>query len=321
MRLRSRILTLAVFIVLTGWGCRGPQPVAINNDQVRQTSNSDPIKQPDIQPENVPDDDLSPEWVKSQVEMNGAFFVSIVDHQKWPSAVDPNTIVVLGIAKQKETGTLARVNEFSYFPFVLLAQSSEDRTMPARLLGLALRTDLFVLEPKTGNEEFRPLSIDVTPLKIRENEYVFGVTLLSGPGVGNRSGMLVDMVSLYRYHNSQLKEIFRDAVWAYSKYSEPNYSSCNVEMKILSQPSAAGDFFTLTRQYSRSYLAEEQNPDFTGANSSPQHFAETPTTSCSLTRDLQTPHAQTWNAEKGLYLDASGWFLQWDDFGKGWPRP
>jgi hypothetical protein len=33
-------------------------------------------------------------------------------------------------------------------------------------------------------------------------------------------------MSFYGFHDLELKEIFRDVVWVYDKYSEKDYGSC-----------------------------------------------------------------------------------------------
>ena len=146
---------LATFIAASDWGCQDSQPVAGVKEPARQTLNCDPI--PEVQPKEASDGGISTEWLKSQVEMNGASFESIVDRKKWSTAAAPSTTIVLGVARQKVKGPIAGSFE-SAFPFVLLVQPSGHRTAPAHLLGLTFSTDLHVL-----GEENRPLSIDVSP--------------------------------------------------------------------------------------------------------------------------------------------------------------
>jgi hypothetical protein len=85
-------------------------------------------------------------------------------------------------------------------------------------------------------------------------------------------------------------------------------------MKIVSQPAKEGRFFTITREYVRSYLGNAKNPEFSNS----QGQTETPG-DCSLSQRLGKPNTHSWNVEKGKYLDSRGAFLDWDDFYKGWP--
>jgi hypothetical protein len=176
------------------------------------------------------------EWVASQLEARGVSFVDITDRKPWPLAPEPNTSIVLGLAKRPAPATFGI--PFVYFPYILLIQTTEN-PLPPKLLGLELRTDLNVGDPKDKNSDTYPKTIDIGPYQITNNEYAFGVTVIEG-SLGNKSGQLYELLGLYRYQNGELKEIYRDVLWVYSKYSEPDYSSCNIDLKIVTQPAESG---------------------------------------------------------------------------------
>ena len=61
-----------------------------------------------------------------------------------------------------------------------------------------------------------PISRRRSPFQIRNNEFSFGVrhrwALL-----GNKSGTALEVLGLFRFENSELKEVFRDVTWAYKQ--------------------------------------------------------------------------------------------------------
>jgi hypothetical protein len=247
------------------------------------------------------------EWVNSRLEIKGASLVNITSEKPWPFAPGPDTRVVLGLAKVPASETEVKYGRpFDYFPFVLLVQSDAAGTTPTAL-GLNLMKDVYVSGPETFKEN-PPIDVDVGPFRITENEYAFGVTVITGE-VARLGGSLYEMMDLYRYHDNELKEIYRDVVWAYYKLSGPNPESCNVDMEILTQPSTEGEFYTITRQYKRSYLGDGINAEFRGV----QNTRATPVESCRATVDFKAPYTQKWNTEKKMYLDHRGLFLSIDE--------
>lgn len=275
------------------------------------TKATTPSAQPQAPAETPPkppkSDDSFAAWVKDRLEASNPSFVSIIDHQPWSNSRTPNTSIVLGVAKRPTEGQLAAEMDFFYFPFIFLAQSDpKDSSQPARKLALTFQEDYFLNAPSTIAADHRLIAVDVTPIQILKDEYAFGIRARAG-SLGNKGGLLVETVSLYRYQLGQLTQILREVVWAYSKYSEPDSSSCNVEMELVSRPPASNvGYYTITREYRRSYRTKTQEPDKEGT--------------CSLTEPLSKPATHTWNGEKGIYLDQSGRFLQIDDLFKGWPR-
>jgi hypothetical protein len=248
-------------------------------------------------------------WVESQIDAGNVSFVSIVDRKAWPSAPVPNVTAVLGIEKRPQTGAF-KYADYEYLPFVLLAQGEADgKSSSLNSLGVV------VVDPPIGF-----VSLNVAPIQIRQDEYAFGATSRTG-NPGNKGGTIFNLISLFRYHDGQIKEIFRDVVWMYSKYSDWESStsarSCNVDLMIVPQPSDPGPdgFFNIARQFSRSYFGDARNPQF-GNPALPEVPAD-----CSLSKLFQKPEIQTWDPTTGRYLDHRGRFLQWDDLYKGWPFP
>ena len=271
-----------------------------------QISSSVSIKPPGAQAASAPTgEDEFAGWVKSRLEASNPSFVSIVDRKPWPQALTPNTSIVLGIAQRSREGAHVETPAYSYFPFVFLFQSQADNPSAAlKKLGLAFQEGWYI-DPPGINGDNHLLSIDVTPIQILKDEYAFGVRTRAG-SLGNKSGLLLEVISLFRYRFGIFQEIFRDVVWAYSKYSEKDFQSCNVDMELESRPSTDQGFFTITRKYRRSYLGEA------GAAG-----IDAP---CALSNALQTPNVHRWSPEKGKYLDSRGRFLQYDDIFKGWPN-
>jgi hypothetical protein len=252
-------------------------------------------------------DQVFESWVKSQIDAGDVSFDRIVDRKVWPSAPVPNVTAVLGTERRPQTGPI-KYADYVYVPFVLLAQGEADGKSSLKSLGVVL-TDLGT-----------PVSLNVAPVQIREDEYAFGATYREGIP-GNKSGFIADIMSLYRYHDGELKEIFRDVVWMYSKYSDwqsnTSASSCNVDLRIVPQPSDAGPdgFFRIARELQRSYFSDAKNPQF-GNPALPEVPAD-----CSLVKLFQKPEIHTWDTTTGIYVDHRGRFLQADDLYKGWPFP
>jgi len=305
MRFPIAELSLALVVVWANYGCQSSQPNTTSNGTVAQPPQLAPDYLLSERPQATPNEsERIEEFVKSQLEKGDVYFNRILDRQAWPQAPFPNTSIVLGSIRRTKVERLG-FGSGDYLPFVLLLQSgSGEKSEALKMLGLILQSRA------EGNS---PQSIDVTPFRIADDEIAFGVRSRAGD-VGNKSGQLYEVMSLYRYHDGELQEIFRDTVWAYSKYSEKNWNSCNVDMKIVSQPAKEGRFFTITREYVRSYLGNTKNPEFSNS----QGQTETPG-DCSLSERLRKPNTHSWNVEKGKYLDARGAFLDWDDFYKGWP--
>jgi hypothetical protein len=298
--------SLAFVLMCASYGCQSSQPNATKVETVQHSAQSVPAALPSERSQPTPgESERIAEFVKSQVETGNVYFDSILDRQVWPLAPDPNTSIVLGLTRQTKMQTLGTGLNAGHLPFVLLVQSgSGEKSEDLKLLGMILQT---------SDEEHYPQSIDVTPFQIADDEYAFGVRSRAG-STGNKGGQLFEVMSLYRYHDDELQEIFRDTVWAYSKYSEKNWKSRNVDMKIVSQPAREGRFFTITREYVRSYLGNAKNPEFSNS----QDLTETPG-DCSLSERFGIPKSHSWNTEKDKYLDSRGAFLDWDDFYKGWP--
>ena len=241
------------------------------------------------------------DWVNAQLEAKGASLADLTDRKQWPFAPMQNSEIVLGLGKfPAEAAVAAQGTPFGYHPFVLLLQSNAAEATP-KLLGIALRTDMYMDPPE--RRVIRPEAIQAGAFRIKEDEYAFGVTVISGEVV-QHAGTLYGMMGLYRYHDGALKEIYRDVVWAYGKYSEPDSASCTVEMEIVTPPSKDSIFYSITRQYKRSYLGNSKNPEYRSLNS-----GETPVPSCSMTADYRAPYTQEWNPDKELYLDHRGLFL------------
>ena len=159
-----------------------------------------------------------------------------------------------------------------------------------------------------------PISRRRSPFQIRNNEFSFGVrhrwALL-----GNKSGTALEVLGLSRFENSELKEVFRDVTWAYSKY-EDGANSCNTETTIASEPSSDSEFFNIVRRHSRSYFGNTRNPEFSNYS----NLRNTPVESCASFKELVFSNTNRWDATKGMYLDSSHRFLTNEDvLGKGAP--
>lgn len=297
--MRFWISVFALTILIVNCGCqRSPSSVASN----------EPPKTQEKPPAGPSEDELFEKLVKSQVEVGGASLVRIVDRKAWPSAPVPEATVIAGIARHPAQEPAKSGADYDYFSFVLLAAGNARAKQPS-LIPLGLVVPDLGVDP--GNPQ---LSVDITPIKIREDEYAFGTRNRVG-SVGNKGGNIYELINLYRFHDAVLKEIFRDVVWEYSKYSEGN-SSCNVDMKIVQLPSQVDGFYDLAREFSQSYLGDAKNPQFANQPAQPEIPAD-----CSLARLLKAPNIQKWDPALGEYVDAKGRFLHWDDLFKGWPFP
>jgi hypothetical protein len=287
MRLKIGISILVILILNCGCRSSRPEPATAQS-----------------KPSELNEGEVFEKLVKSQVEVGDTSLVGIVDRKPWPSAPFPDATVILGTARHPQQDP-AKSGDYDYFSFVLLAQGDARAKQPSLIsLGLVV-PDL----PLHADRDNRPLSVDVAPMKIREDEYVFGTRHLVG-NLGNKGGRLYEVMNLYRFHDASLKEIFRDVVWV-----EGN-KSCNVEMKIVQQPSQTEGFFDIAREFSRSYLGDAKNPQFSNSPAQPEVSAD-----CSLTHELRKPNIQKWDPALGEYVDANGRFLHGDDLFKGWPFP
>lgn len=295
-----RMGVLAVAILIVSCGCQRSRSSVESNAPARTQENP---------PAGPGEDELFEKLVKSQVEIGDTSLVGIVDRKPWPSAPVPDATIILGTARHPHQGPIKSA-DYDYFSFILLAAGDTRAKEPSLIpLGLVV-PDLPVFNDRYNH----PLSIDVTPIKVREDGYAFGTRHLAG-SLGNNGGRLYEVMNLYRFHDGALKEIFRDVVWVYGKNSEGN-SSCNVDMKIVQQPLQTEGFYDIAREFSRSYLGDSKNPQFANQPAQPEIPAD-----CSLARQLKAPHVQKWDPALGEYVDAKGRFLHWDDLYKGWPFP
>ena len=301
---------MVVGVVILETGCAGkPSSLPSHKSEVAEERKTETLPQnpaPASSPSESNGDVLFTRWAASQLTANNAELVSITDKRAWPFASQPNTSIVLGLAKRDADAELAKYGTpFEYFPFVLLIQMTEESASP-KLLGIALRTDLFMGDPRNRYADRHPKGIDVGPFQIKHDEYAFGITVVEG-SLGNKSGILFDLMGLYRYQNGELREIYRDAVWVFSKYSEPDSRSCNVELEVSTQPSNESEFYLIRRKYKSSYVE-----DWRGTK---------PVDSCALTSVFRQDYTQSWIPQKEMYLDHDGLFLSENDLGTGrFPR-
>jgi hypothetical protein len=145
------------------------------------------------------------------------------------------------------------------------------------------------------------------PYPLRPGEYGFGVRYRVS-AIGNKGGAAYEVLGLFRQQDSELKEILRDVLWAYSKY-ESDANSCNSEMRVSPGKTMVDGFFDYLRQHNRSYYGERKNPQFSGVNSLP----EVPVSTCMSFKNVSAHH---WNLQKGIYLDSRSRLLQWDELFK-----
>ncbi len=155
-----------------------------------------------------------------------------------------------------------------------------------------------------------PLRIDPGPYPLRKGEYGFGVRYRVS-AIGNKGGTAYEVLGLFRQQDSKLKEVFRDVVWAYSKY-ESDGNSCNSEMTVGPVETGVDEFYNYRRHHNRSYYGEGRNPQFAGVN----NFPEIPVSACTPFKKLESENVHRWNVVKGVYLDSSPRLLQWDDLCK-----
>jgi hypothetical protein len=311
MHRRTAQCQIAILSLLLGIAsCRQSQP-GVSIQPATESESSSPQTPTRDEPRFIPDIKSEfGDWVALQLETHDATLINIVDQKPWLQSSVPNTTAVLGVAKKKATGLWAKYREYQYFSFVLLAQSqAAGRMSSPKLIGLDLNTDLIV-------PGAHPQTINVSPIQIRADEYAFGVEFLAG-SVGNKGGELYGMMSLYRYHDNELREIFRDVIWVYSKYSDPDFRSCNVDMFLDSEPTPDSDFYAITRNYNRSYFGESKNPEFTNISSTAVRVADHLTENCSLTNQLKNPNTHKWNPSRHLYVDTGESYLDRRDFGIG----
>jgi hypothetical protein len=249
------------------------------------------------------------EWVRARASAERLDFDNVVDIKRWLQAPQPNTYVILAIGSKDVLPGQGFPTTRGHFALVLLVQSrSADRLADPKELSFLNFGPVFP-EDKTNRDVF----IDVTPYKIRENEYAFGIRRMEA-NLGNKGGLAFEILTLYRLQGSELNAIFRDFTWAYSKYSEPGLRSCNVEAIIVSAPERQGDFFNLVRKQTRSYLGDIRNPQFEAIRS---QLTETAVDSCSLIGDMQFPNTHRWDPAKGAYVESGRSFLNADLWGKG----
>jgi hypothetical protein len=250
------------------------------------------------------------QWVRARVSEERLDFDNIVEIKRWLQAPQPNTYVILAIGSKDVLPGEGFATPRGHFALVFLLQSgSEDRLADPKELSFLNFGPVF-----PENKAIRNVSIDVTPYHIREKEYAFGMRKMEA-NLGNKGGLAFEILTLYRLQGSELKEVFRDFTWAYSKYSEPGLRSCNVEAVIVAAPERQGEFFNLVRKQIRSYLGDTRNPQFEAVRS---QLTETPVDSCSLIGDMQFPNTHRWDHSKGAYLESGRSFLNNPDlWGKG----
>jgi hypothetical protein len=235
------------------------------------------------------------EWVQIQLTKEKPERVTILEQKLWPHAPQANTyvIVAVGIRKPDTPNPICTScpQEFRDF-VVLLVQSSTSRELanPKLLSYFSFRSGILL---GTGVPR---ISIDFGPYQIREREYAFGIRSVDDELVGNKGGLAFEYIRLFRYQSAELKEIFDEVRWGYSKYSEPGFRSCNTETMIVSEPSPQGEFFTLTRKHSRSYLGDSRMYG-------PKSSDEMPIESCPDFDRLRFPNIHTWDTTQGRYVD------------------
>jgi len=235
------------------------------------------------------------EWVRNQLTKEKPERVTILEQRLWPDAPQPNTRIILAVGRKRPDAPnptcISCPQEFRHF-VVLLAQSSTSRELVNPKL---LSYFSFGLGIAFGAGVPR-ISIDVGPYQIREHEYAFGIRSVNDELVGNKEGLAFEYLRLFRYQGAEVKEIFDEVTWGYSKYSEPGFRSCNTETMIVSEASPQGEFFTLTRKHSRSYLGDSRmyGPGFPD---------EMPIESCPDFDKLRFPNVHTWDTTQGRYVD------------------
>jgi hypothetical protein len=247
------------------------------------------------------------QWVRAHVNAEKFDFDNIIEIQRWLQAPQPNTYAILAVgSKDVQPPGLATAR--GQFALVFLVSSgSEDRLADPKEISF------LNFGPVFPGYKIRDASIEVTPYQIREKEYAFAMKSTEAD-LGNKSGTAFEILTLYRLQGSELKEIFSDFTWAYSKYSEPGLVGCNVEAVIVSGPERQGEFFNLVRKHTRSYLGDGGTPQAEPGSPS----TEPPAVSCSVIGDMQFPNTHRWDASKGAYLESGRSFLNNPDlWGKG----
>jgi len=195
------------------------------------------------------------EWVGSQLSKQKPERVTILDVKLWPQGPRPNTYVILALGSKPATPQPQWPNipqETRDF-VVFLVES--DRSVALNNPRLIASHTVYSFQAFANGGPPRT-TIDVGPYQIREDEYAFGIRTLDDISVGNKGGLAFEEISLFRYQASEIKQVLDDVTWGYSKYSEPEFRSCNTETVIVSEPPKAGNFFTLVRRHVRSYLGD-----------------------------------------------------------------
>jgi len=251
------------------------------------------------------------QWVRARVSAERLDLDNIVEIKQWLQAPQPNTYVILAIGSKDVVPSEGFSTPRGHFALMSLVQSgSPDRLADPKELSFVSLGPVF---PESKGDRVE-VSIDVGPYQIREKEYALGIRKLEAD-LGNKGGLAFEILTIYRSQGSELKAIFRDFTWAYSKYSEPGLRSCNVEAVIVSAPERQGEFFNLVRKQTRSYLGDRRNPQFEDVRS---QLTETPVNSCSLIGDMQFPNTHRWDPAMGAYVESGRSFLNNADlWGKG----
>jgi hypothetical protein len=221
------------------------------------------------------------EWVHAQLQKEKLEQVTVIEAKLWPYAPQPNTYVIL-VEATKNLNTLNPA--VTRFVAMLVHSSSSLEVVDPKLIGYG-----------PVNSYLHRASIDVAPYQIRQQEYAFGIRTIDDSLVGNKIGLALEYLYLFRYQPSELKQIFDEVIWGYTKYSEPG-GSCNTETMIVSEPPEQGEFFKLIRKHSRSYLGDARMYPFSVK-------VETPLDSCPAFRQLQFPNVHTWDSTQGQYMD------------------
>jgi hypothetical protein len=248
------------------------------------------------------------DWVRSQLTKEKPEQVTILDQAQWPYAPQPNTYVILVVARQKpdklDPALPTGIQEHQDCVVLLAQSSSSGELANPKTLGshtLYSYTTLAGWSPRKW--------IDVGAYQIRADEYAFGIRTVADELVGNKGGIAFEDLSLFRYESSTVKEIFDEVLWAYNKYSEPGFRSCNTETAIAAEPSPQTEFFTITRKHSRSYLGDSRMYPTLRADQEPIEL-------CHGFEKLQLPNIHTWDPSQGRYTDPE-FAIRHQDPGKG----
>jgi hypothetical protein len=243
------------------------------------------------------------QWVRTRVSAEKLDFDNVVEIKQWLQAPQPNIYAILAIGSKDVRPGEGFATGRGHFALVFLVQSgSADRLTDPKEISFLNFGPMF-----PEYKGLRIVSIDITPYQIREKEYAFGMRSMDALGVGNKGGLAFETLTLYRLQGSELKEIFSDFTWGYSKYSEPGMRSCNVEAVIVTTREGQGEFFNLVRKQTRSYLGDTWNRELPETIKS--QLTETPVDSCSLIGDMQFPNTHRWDSAKGAYVESGRSFL------------